>query len=1541
MQSWWKRLNKRYNKTEKRIVSIILCCLLTFSGVGIAVKQAFASDKDPKIDVILQSATPNPAKPGQEIQVNYTVNPNDFTYAANTNNTQDKEVAFLIDKSQAMTEATNMKNGLTNDMVNALIKDTNIKVHFTTISYNDNVVVNEVDPNAKDNNGVAIDYRNAVQNSISTVLNAPNSTNNTRNLGQAIKKANDFFAGNKNPNSIKNIIIISEGEPTDQLPTIDKNKYNVITLAISNTTGYDNPYVNLKQWHTALGGSDDSYYISSATENHNDINSNTSISGSDKGMIIKRMCTKLEGINYKSYSFTNSKLYFSLGDNFDPVSGLTPIGDNSNRCTIDLPTINYSAVSQTGSQYIHKASPFQVSFKIKPKAGKVGELGFVQNTDVNNPNNYISYNKLNETEMTKEPIQTPIIKVQEKINILEIEPADSFKITLNSNSTSIKSGTETGINAQGKDITIDHISMPEFVGKVDKLNGKYDVVVIGRNVDNNLPGNQTKYKDYNIGDNNQKESDITDRKFKELRDFINTGQLVYVDKNVFDDNNSYGTKTITNTKLYKNFKGFTPIISTNYFKNKSISELQLDTILSDYSSIQDSYKRMNFSIDSAPVGDSRDAQNGSISNRKLNYNINIGNYTGNVTENLYLDVNGDGLFKDDEKVYTSGSTNDINRLKNISYTLASDFIGDLAWKVELVKDNGIKSYDTGTMYFKALDGQKQVIKVLQVAPYPEDGGKYNKDHPNLQRDLRDGNEYATGNSINTTNLSDTTNGKFIYSNLNLKTNPTFQRLLAGLKDYDIQIDVMSIYEFNLRAGNDNDTINRAVAPTFLNNGVGQSLVNDDTWKKWQGRGKLSLNGNYNMIIFGFSNAYSGLEDRVNQSFSTNAVNELKLFIQSRQSVMFTHDTMYYEGNWTNNATTAFRDWSGLSRYVYGNNTSQQDYDSTPIPHDTNSGSGSRNADGFSSNIVYKTNQSLITSYPFQIDNSLSVRTMHNQWFQLNFEDEDVVPWYTMTASDINQYDSRNNYYTFSRGNITYSGTAENSLENNDYPESELKLFVNTIAKAIRGANHAPTIDTRNLNDTVSNYQDKFDFQVIPNDLDNDKVNVAVKIERATTDSNGTPSWVDVRTDQFNNINSGTVLPISISQDIFNQNSYKYLRVTITAKDEHGADAATIQKQIEIINTPLLNVSLNDDKTGYLIGDDITLNATVKPSANITSSVSYSGINMSLVDYSNSGVINFQGNSTAYKFDNIDNQHLGTQTQSYNFNITNQSTASTDKAQLCNISANYNYVLNDGNSSNTITGNITKVVSVRKGQIIVSAKGIDANGNYDVNLGIAPKVQIKKSGTLIREDYINTADGKVIFDNMPSGQYDVYIDSIAGYEAVDNHKSIEINYDNNIGNVNFDLTSSVKNIQHGLYKNIDSGSLSVNGGQAELARGAIANLAVGCDIASSNVRIELRVNKNVDIISDSNPIKIYQIINGQLSEISGASYSKQGSGTDYNSYIINLPSGINSETKLVIRYQSEIPSDSNVAGPFTNKAIINGTESPFILNISSVPKPDLF
>ena len=87
-----------------------------------------------------------------------------------------------------------------------------------------------------------------------------------------------------------------------------------------------------------------------------------------------------------------------------------------------------------------------------------------------------------------------------------------------------------------------------------------------------------------------------------------------------------------------------------------------------------------------------------------------------------------------------------------------------------------------------------------------------------------------------------------------------------------------------------------------------------------------------------------------------------------------------------------------------------------------------------------------------IDQLLEIRRTHSQYYQLNLEDEEVIPWYTMwtnrttgnqgsgsgnlMATQVNPYDVRNNYYTYSKGNITFSGTGEQTREYIHYPDSE-------------------------------------------------------------------------------------------------------------------------------------------------------------------------------------------------------------------------------------------------------------------------------------------------------------------------------------------------------------------------------------------------------------------------------------------------------------------------------------------------------------------------
>lgn len=118
--------------------------------------------------------------------------------------------------------------------------------------------------------------------------------------------------------------------------------------------------------------------------------------------------------------------------------------------------------------------------------------------------------------------------------------------------------------------------------------------------------------------------------------------------------------------------------------------------------------------------------------------------------------------------------------------------------------------------------------------------------------------------------------------------------------------------------------------------------------------------------------------------------------------------------------------------------------------------------------VREVSQAQITEYPYNLSgegissgsvdgqNAIRISQTHTQWYQLDLENEEISPWFNLVADgsyfgamadQFNSGDARNFYYTYSIGNITYSGTGHTS----NYTDSELKLFVNTIIRAARGS----------------------------------------------------------------------------------------------------------------------------------------------------------------------------------------------------------------------------------------------------------------------------------------------------------------------------------------------------------------------------------------------------------------------------------------------------------------------------------------------------------
>lgn len=122
------------------------------------------------------------------------------------------------------------------------------------------------------------------------------------------------------------------------------------------------------------------------------------------------------------------------------------------------------------------------------------------------------------------------------------------------------------------------------------------------------------------------------------------------------------------------------------------------------------------------------------------------------------------------------------------------------------------------------------------------------------------------------------------------------------------------------------------------------------------------------------------------------------------------------------------------------------------------------------NRVQQVNSGQITTYPYIIPETFSVSDTHEQYYQLDLNEDldadgesDIVVWYTLADNstdtwrgvyNVSPKDVRNNYYIYTKGNITYSGVGHSSIQGN---ENELKLYINTMVAAYNSGRHAPAV----------------------------------------------------------------------------------------------------------------------------------------------------------------------------------------------------------------------------------------------------------------------------------------------------------------------------------------------------------------------------------------------------------------------------------------------------------------------------------------------------
>ena len=473
------------------------------------------------------------------------------------------------------------------------------------------------------------------------------------------------------------------------------------------------------------------------------------------------------------------------------VKVIDEAGDNiSQLSTISIKGSNYQGIYQDG-YIIFDTIPsgnYELLLEQLPEGLQISEENRNAKVMINFDRNIGEYIFQVEGVYEEEPPSvSPIVK--NSINILEIQPADSFTLTAITDASKIRSGTENytiNVDNDEYEVNITHVSMPEFVGKVEKIDGKYDVIVLGRYVDpsttsSNDELNQYRYRDYYYDrGNNNEENDITVRKSNELIDFMNKNQLVYIDSNIIN-NTQNSNNDYTKTNLYSIFSNEQNISQKNVKTNLKTSKqsgnniITLQQIIKDYVSLDVKEKGFTINlIDPVPndiTTDNLDSIDGKAENRNRYLDLtvqNADNSKENVTLNLYLDLNGDGLYTEDEIAVSRDHLSLPLENYKLDFSIHPDFIGLLEWKLEVVResDDQIKTYLTGSNFFHRLTDEKKKINVLQITNQWD---------------------YSNVNSSGGNN----------YSVLNLKTNEKFQNLLKSLslKDYEINVDVVYFWDY--------------------------------------------------------------------------------------------------------------------------------------------------------------------------------------------------------------------------------------------------------------------------------------------------------------------------------------------------------------------------------------------------------------------------------------------------------------------------------------------------------------------------------------------------------------------------------------------------------------------------------------------------------------------------------------------------------------------------------------------------------------------------
>ena len=472
---------------------------------------------------------------------------------------------------------------------------------------------------------------------------------------------------------------------------------------------------------------------------------------------------------------------------------------------------------------------------------------------------------------------------------------------------------------------------------------------------------------------------------------------------------------------------------------------------------------------------------------------------------LYIDLDSDGKFEDSEALtglqISDGNESDgkfhlkAGNTYTITRQVPDDYVGFLSWKLSFIQNE--KTYDStsgdsssvkvSVTGFSAVPatGDVPTISVLQIIPNANntlDLSNTNETMKALYAQVRDFNVQVTQITASEyVTKEDTANHANTLSYYDYLSQ--YDMVVIGFTDAynlaatDAYRDGTNIKVWQASTTGSETTTSQVWLDeaTVLKNAYlgireyvmsGRSILftHDDTSRYYRTSTGLSYYANiYLRDVMGMDR-YGVLEGS-NKSLTDEAGVKIKDY----SSV---YDTAALKGssNDENNGiddAAIMRDNSGVK---YGLTTREitKDYSLW----------GSKAGDAYET--VTTINEGQITQYPFLITegvgSTFQASLTHSQYYQLNLDtdstdsngDDDVVVWYAIsndgtttgyTFSSSHDYykavhnDVRNNYYIYSKGNVTYTGSGHSSVTS----ELEMKLFVNTLVAAYKSGLHSPKV----------------------------------------------------------------------------------------------------------------------------------------------------------------------------------------------------------------------------------------------------------------------------------------------------------------------------------------------------------------------------------------------------------------------------------------------------------------------------------------------------